>query len=68
MRGWIVPAYPMPPAIEDLAVLRICVRNGFSRDLASLLLEDLGHALTRVQALAGHLPAPDVAKRAAFHH
>ena len=68
VRGWIVPAYPMPPAIEDLAVLRICVRNGFSRDLASLLLEDLGHALTRVQGLAGHLPEPDVAKRAAFHH
>jgi glutamate decarboxylase len=68
VRGWIVPAYPMPPAIEDLAVLRICVRNGFSHDLASLLLEDLGHAIKRVERLAGHLPVPDVAKRAAFHH
>jgi glutamate decarboxylase len=68
VRGWIVPAYPMPPTIEDLAVLRICVRNGFSRDLASMLLDDLGHALTRVQGLAGHLPAPDAVKRAAFHH
>jgi glutamate decarboxylase len=68
VRGWIVPAYPMPPGIEELAVLRVCVRNGFSRDLASLLLDDLGHALTRLKVLAGHLPAPDVAKRAAFHH
>src|SRR4051794_15605739 len=68
VRGWIVPAYPMPPAIDDLAVLRICVRNGFSHDLASLLLDDLGHALTRVERLADHLPAPDAAKRAAFHH
>jgi glutamate decarboxylase len=68
VRGWIVPAYPMPPAIEDLAVLRVCVRNGFSRDLASMLLDDLGHALARVQDLAGHLPAADAAKRAAFHH
>ena len=33
MRGWIVPAYRMPPAIDDLAVMRVCVRNGFSRDL-----------------------------------
>ena len=68
IRGWIVPAYPMPPAIDDLAVLRVCVRNGFSHDLASLLLADLGHALARVEALAGHLPVPNVNKRAAFHH
>ena len=58
----------MPPAIDDLAVLRVCVRNGFSRDLASLLLADLGHALAHVEALAGHLPVPNVSKRAAFHH
>ena len=41
VRGWLVPAYTMPPALEHVAVLRIVVRNGFSRDLASLLLEDL---------------------------
>ena len=27
-RGWLVPAYTMPPKREDLAVLRIVVRNG----------------------------------------
>jgi glutamate decarboxylase len=68
VRGWIVPAYPMPPAIDDLAVLRVCVRNGFSRDLASLLLADLRHAVAHVEPMAGHLPAPDAVKRAAFHH
>jgi glutamate decarboxylase len=68
LRGWIVPAYPMPPAIEDLDVLRVCVRNGFSRDLASLLLDDLCHALTHVANLAGHLPHPDAHQREAFHH
>ena len=68
VRGWIVPAYPMPPAIDDLAVLRVCVRNGFSRDLASLLLADLEHAVGHVEKLAGHLPAPNAVKRAAFHH
>jgi glutamate decarboxylase len=62
-RGWIVPAYPMPPAIEDQAVLRICVRNGFSDDLASLLLADLGHAVERVEhGVAGR------ETRASFHH
>jgi glutamate decarboxylase len=68
VRGWIVPAYPMPPAIDDLAVLRVCVRNGFSRDLASLFLADLERAVTHVGTLAGHLPEPNAAKRAAFHH
>ncbi len=64
MRGWIVPAYRMPPAIDDLAVMRVCVRNGFSRDLASLLLEDLGHAVARVN----NHPTGDDAPRVSFHH
>ena len=47
-RGWIVPAYTMPPAIEDMAVLRVVVRNGFSRDLAGLFLADLRAAVERL--------------------
>ncbi len=39
--GWLVPAYTMPPNLEHLAVLRIVVRNGFSRDMAGLLLDAL---------------------------
>ena len=31
----------MPPKREDLAVLRIVVRNGFSHDMAELFLRDL---------------------------
>ena len=37
-RGWLVPAYTMPPKREDLAVLRVVVRNGFSHDMAELFL------------------------------
>jgi glutamate decarboxylase len=40
-RGWLVPAYTFPENMQDTAVLRIVVRNGFSRDLAGLLLADL---------------------------
>ena len=40
-RGWIVPAYTFPRDREDLAVLRIVVRNGFSHDLADILMDDL---------------------------
>ncbi|GLW66238.1 glutamate decarboxylase [Actinomadura rubrobrunea] len=48
-RGWLVPAYTFPPNRTDLAVLRIVVRNGFSHDLADLLLEDLRRVLPRLE-------------------
>ncbi|GAA2888849.1 glutamate decarboxylase [Streptomyces mexicanus] len=48
-RGWLVPAYTFPRDRTDLAVLRVVVRNGFSHDLADLLLEDLRRILPRLQ-------------------
>ncbi|MFR0357294.1 glutamate decarboxylase [Streptomyces sediminimaris] len=47
-RGWQVPAYTFPKNRTDLAVLRVVVRNGFSHDLADLLLEDLRRVLPRL--------------------
>ena len=47
-RGWLVPAYAFPENRTDLAVLRFVVRNGFSHDLADLLLEDLRRVLPRL--------------------
>jgi glutamate decarboxylase len=41
MRGWQVPAYTFPENLTDMAVMRIVIRNGFSMDLANLLLDDL---------------------------
>ena len=40
-RGWVVPAYTMAPDAQDIAVLRIVVREGLSRDMADLLINDL---------------------------
>jgi glutamate decarboxylase len=40
-RGWPVPAYTFPANRQDLSVLRFVVRNGFSHDLADLLIDDL---------------------------
>src|SRR6202011_4982956 len=40
MRGWQVPAYTFPANLQDMAVMRIVIRNGFSMDLANLLLDD----------------------------
>ena len=64
MRGWLVPAYHMPPDIEDMAVLRVVVRNGFGRDLASMLIDDLKR---EVEHLEEHGGSPDV-KHKGFAH
>jgi glutamate decarboxylase len=40
VRGWQVPAYPLTGAVSDVTVQRILIRQGISRDLASILLDD----------------------------
>jgi glutamate decarboxylase len=63
IRGWLVPAYTLPPALDHIAVLRIVVRNGFSRDLARMLIDDLGRIDERLRS-------PHLAKTTdvGFHH
>ncbi|MGY1620487.1 glutamate decarboxylase [Geodermatophilus sp. SYSU D00691] len=64
--GWLVPAYTMPPKRDDLAVLRIVVRNGFSHDMAELFLRDVGRVVDRLEGLAGD--AAQAARPSGFHH
>jgi glutamate decarboxylase len=51
-RGWQVPAYSFPADREDLSVLRIVCRNGFSHDLAELLMRDVKAAIEQLEAEA----------------
>ncbi|HWK29365.1 MAG TPA: glutamate decarboxylase [Solirubrobacter sp.] len=53
--GWLVPAYPMPQGMEDVHVLRVVIRNGFSRDLAGLLMDDLKRVCERLERHGGLL-------------
>ena len=62
-RGWLVPAYTMPPKREDLAVLRIVVRNGFSHDMAELFLRDLRAAIDWLDDLQSPMPHEEPAQR-----
>jgi glutamate decarboxylase len=43
--GWQVPAYTLTGSVSDVAVQRVLVRQGVSRDLAAHLLEDLRAAV-----------------------
>ncbi|HYA44440.1 MAG TPA: glutamate decarboxylase [Acidimicrobiales bacterium] len=40
-RGWIVPAYTLAPDAQHISVLRVVIRENFSRDMADLLIDDL---------------------------
>lgn len=56
--GWQVPAYPMPDHMSDVTIMRVVVRNGFSLDLAHLLLDDLKEAVGYLESLDGPMPHP----------
>lgn len=66
-RGWLVPAYTFPPHREDLSVLRIVCRNGFTEDLADLFLADLTRLLPELRSQPGPLDRPQ-RETTAFHH
>jgi glutamate decarboxylase len=52
-RGWLVPAYPFVEARDDLHVLRVVCRNGFSDDLGDLLLADVGRTVDHLSKQTG---------------
>jgi len=69
MRGWQVPAYTFPENLTDMAVMRIVVRNGFSMDLADLLLDDLRlHLRVLEHHPQAQMPPEFQAKRQSFSH
>jgi glutamate decarboxylase len=41
VKGWQVPAYPLPANCNDVVVQRVVARLGVTRDLAGLLFDDL---------------------------
>ncbi|HEX5308324.1 MAG TPA: glutamate decarboxylase [Solirubrobacteraceae bacterium] len=43
--GWIVPAYTLPPEAQHITVLRMVVKENFSRDMVDMLAHDLRVAL-----------------------
>ncbi len=64
-KGWLIPAYRFPANREDLAALRIVVKNGFTRDLADFLVDDLATSVEYLKRVEGSLPAEP---GEGFHH
>ena len=61
--GWMVPAYTMPKDIEDMVVMRIVVRQGMSRDMADMLIEDISNAVEELEKLEYPTPTCIAARK-----
>ena len=64
-RGWQVPTYRMPPNSQDVLVQRVVVRNGFTHDLAGMLVRDIRRHLDWFATQPGLKPTMN---GAGFHH
>jgi glutamate decarboxylase len=43
-KGWIIPAYTLPENAQDVAVLRMVIKENFGRDMVDSLLDDVMEA------------------------
>jgi glutamate decarboxylase len=66
-RGWQVPAYALPRNCTDTVVQRVLVRHGVSRDLATLLINDLKATLEHFTKHPVSVPMSE-AEAAGYHH
>nr|XP_016472095.1 PREDICTED: glutamate decarboxylase 4 [Nicotiana tabacum] len=55
--GWIVPAYTMPADAQHVTVLRVVIREDFSRTLAERLVLDIVKVLHELDTLPARLSA-----------
>jgi glutamate decarboxylase len=54
-RGWLVPAYHLPPANEDQQILRMLVKINQTRELVDALADDFAASITFLrERIAGH--------------
>jgi glutamate decarboxylase len=64
-RGWQVPTYRMPANRQQMAIQRVVVRNGFTHDLAGMLVRDIQRHLEWFVSQPGFTPTME---GAGFHH
>jgi glutamate decarboxylase len=62
--GWIVPAFSLPPAAEHVNVMRMNVKEQFSRDMADILVGDMKNAIQKL----GQVHSKPYEKVGRHHH
>lgn len=49
-RGWIIPAFTLPPDADTVTAMRMNVKETFSRDMADILIGDIKKAIEQLEA------------------
>jgi glutamate decarboxylase len=49
-KGWIVPAYTLPANADDIAVLRMVIKENFGRDMVECFLDDIQKACKSLES------------------
>ena len=49
-RGWMLPAYTMPPDAQDVKMMRALVKLNLARSLVDTLDDDLAQAIKTLEA------------------
>ena len=52
-RGWMVPAYTLPPDAQDVKIMRALVKESLSRDQVDRLLQDIEDACKTLDEKGG---------------
>jgi glutamate decarboxylase len=52
-RGWMVPAYTLPPNAEDVSIMRALVKQTMSREHVDTLARDIADALVTLDRKGG---------------
>jgi glutamate decarboxylase len=55
-RGWMVPAYTLPPNAEDVMVMRALVKENVSHSGARTLVDDMTKACDTLDKRGGGVP------------
>jgi glutamate decarboxylase len=63
LRGWMVPAYSLPPDAEDVTLLRVVVKENLTRVMADQFLTDLQTAVDGLRKRAAGAQAPPPERR-----
>ena len=48
-RGWVTPSYTLPPNAQEEAVMRVVVKENFSRDMVEMYATDVEGAIKRLE-------------------
>lgn len=57
-RGWVIAAYTLPPKAEKIAIMRIVIKENFSRDMADILAQDIQNAISALSKETPSTPLP----------